>query len=220
MLGSWDHEEWVEALRHAGSLSRQRQTSRSWRRSQSSSHQCSQMLVHEGLPWLRLPTCLRDVHMEQLYSPVPLQGVTVVLLCPMMSAPCPKWPQWSMFPPHAWSSHSSERTALASLNQDEALEDDFQTQHMLVYHLRWWGDSGSGSSARGGLECSGGSPGQQAAYCLNIGKEEETLETVDPTWQTTQLAMAVTEGEGVGGHSFSTSKSVLGGNQCRTRCLL
>ena len=31
-----------------------------------------------------------------------------------------------------------------------------------------------------------------------------------------QLAMAVAKGEGMGGHSFSTSKSVLGGNQCRT----
>ena len=97
-------------------------------------------------------------------------------------------------PPHAQSSHSGEGMALASLDQDEALEDDFQTQHMLVCHVRWWGDSGSGSSAGGGLECSRGSPGQQAAYHLDIGEEEETLETVDPTWQTTRWLQLVVQG--------------------------
>ena len=56
---------------------------------------------------------------------------------------------------------------------------------MPVHHVRWWGNSGSGSLAGGGLEGCRGSPGQQAIYRLDIGKEEETLETVDPTWQTT-----------------------------------
>ena len=126
------------------------------------------------------PTRPRDVHMEQLYSPVRPRGVTATLLCPMTSAPHLKWPQQSIFP-HARSSHSSEGMALASLDQDEALEDDFQTQHMPVHCIRW-GDSSSGSSAGGGLECSGGSPGKRAAYRLDIGEEEETLETVDPTW--------------------------------------
>ena len=111
-----------------------------------------------------------------------------------MSAPCPKWPQQSMFPPHAQSSHSGKGTALASLDQDEVLEDDFQTQHMPVCHVRWWGDSGSRSSAGGGLECSGGSPGQRAAYCLDISKEEETLETVDPNWQTTHWLQLAVQG--------------------------
>ena len=88
--------------------------------------------------------------------------------------------------PHARSSHSGKGMALALLDQDKMLEDDFQTQHMPVHRVRRWGDSGSRSLAGRGLECSGGSPRQQAAYCLNISKEEETLETVDPTWQTTR----------------------------------
>ena len=111
----------------------------------------------------------------------------------MMSAPDLEWPQQSISPPpHAQSSHSGKGMALASLDQDEALENDFQTQHMPVHHISWWGDSGSGSLAGGGLECTGGSPGQWATYCLDIGEEEETLETVDLTWQTTcwlQLAV-------------------------------
>ena len=95
-------------------------------------------------------------------------------------------------PPHAQSSHSSKGMVLALLDQDEVLEDDFQTQHTLVHCIKRQGDSGSRSSAGGGLQCSGGSLGQQVIYQLNIGKEEETLETVDPTWQTTcwlQLAV-------------------------------
>ena len=51
-------------------------------------------------------------------------------------------------PPHAQSRYSSEGMALASLDQDEVLEDDFQTQHTPVPHIKWRGDSSSGSSAR------------------------------------------------------------------------
>ena len=97
-------------------------------------------------------------------------------------------------PPHAQSSHSSEGMALALLDQDEVLEDDFQTQHMLVRCVRWWGDSGSGSLAGGGLECAGGSLGQWVTYCLDIGEEEETLETVDPTWRTTRWLQLAVQG--------------------------
>ena len=94
--------------------------------------------------------------------------------------------------PHAQSSHSGEGTAWALLNQDEALEDDFQTQHMPVCHVMWWEDNSHQSSAERRLECSRGSPGQQTGYCIDIDEEQEMLETVDPTWWTTcwlQLAV-------------------------------
>ena len=95
-------------------------------------------------------------------------------------------------PPHAQSSHSGEGTARASLDQDEALEDDFQTQHTPVHHVKWWEDNGHRSSAEGRLECSGGSPGQWTGYRVDIGEEEEMLETIDPTWWTTRwLQLAV-----------------------------
>ena len=45
-------------------------------------------------------------------------------------------------PPYTWSSHSGEGMAQASLDQDEALEDDFQTQHMLVHRVMQQEDDG------------------------------------------------------------------------------
>ena len=94
--------------------------------------------------------------------------------------------------PYAWSSHSGEGTAQASLDQDEALEDDFQTQHMPVHRVMWQEDDGCRSSAEGRLEYSRGSLGQWTEYQVDIGEEEEMLETIDPTWKTTcwlQLAV-------------------------------
>ena len=40
-------------------------------------------------------------------------------------------------PPHARSRHSSKGMALALLDQDKTLEDDFQTQHTPVHHVKW-----------------------------------------------------------------------------------
>ena len=113
---------------------------------------------------------------------------------PMMSAPHPKWLRQSTSPPHTWSIHSGEGTARASLNQDEALEDDFQTQHMLVCHVMQWEDNGCPSSAEGRLECSGGSQGQWTGYRVDISMKEEMLETVDPTWWTTRWLQLVVQG--------------------------
>ena len=96
-------------------------------------------------------------------------------------------------PSYTWSSHSGEGTAQASLDQDEALEDDFQTQHMPVHHVMWQEDASHRSSAKGRLEYSGGSLGQQTEYQVDIG-EEEMLETVDPTWRTTRWLQLVVQG--------------------------
>ena len=97
-------------------------------------------------------------------------------------------------PPYAWSSHSSEGMAWASLDQDEALEDDFQTQHMPICHVMQWEDDGCQCSAEGRLGSSGGSPGQWTEYQVDIGEEEEMLETVDPTWRTIRWLQLVVQG--------------------------
>ena len=97
-------------------------------------------------------------------------------------------------PPHTRSSHSIKGTARALLDHDEALEDDFQTQHMPVHRVMQLEDNGHRSSAEGRLECSGGSPGQWTGYRIDISKEEEMLETVDPTWWTTRWLQLVVQG--------------------------
>ena len=83
-------------------------------------------------------------------------------------------------PPHARSSHSGKGMAQASLDHDEALEDDFQTQHTPVHHVMQWEDTSHQSSAKGRLECSRGSSRQWTGYHIDIGEEEEMLETVIP----------------------------------------
>ena len=54
-------------------------------------------------------------------------------------------------------------------------------------------DNDHQSSAEGRLECSGGSPGQWTGYHIDISEEEETLETVDPTWRTTHWLQLVVQ---------------------------
>ena len=96
-------------------------------------------------------------------------------------------------PSHAWSSHSSEGTARASLNEDNALEEDFQTLHTPVHHVMRREDDGCRSPAVGRPESSRGSPGQQTEYQVDIGEEGDTLEMVDPTWRTTRWLQLVVQ---------------------------
>ena len=63
-------------------------------------------------------------------------------------------------PSHAWSSHSSEGTVRASLDEDDAWGDDFQTLHTPVCHVMQWEDDGRRCLAKGRPESSRGSPGQ------------------------------------------------------------
>ena len=62
-------------------------------------------------------------------------------------------------PCYAWSSHSGEGMARASLDEDDVLEDDFQTPHTLVCRVVQWEDDDHRSPAEGGPESSRGSPG-------------------------------------------------------------
>ena len=97
-------------------------------------------------------------------------------------------------PAHARSSCSGEGMAQTLLNQDKAQEDDFQTQHMPVHHVMWQENDSHQSSAKGRLQHSGGSPGQQTGYQLDIGEEEEMLETVDPSWRATRWLQLAVQG--------------------------
>ena len=50
-----------------------------------------------------------------------------------------------------------------------------------VHCVMRWEDNGHCASAEGRLECSVGSLGQQTGYRVDVGEEEEMLETVNPT---------------------------------------
>ena len=65
---------------------------------------------------------------------------------------------------------------------------------MPVHHVRWREDSGNEASAGGGPECSRRSLAQWTVYRLDMGEEEEVLETVDPTWRMTCLLQLAVQG--------------------------
>ena len=76
---------------------------------------------------------------------------------------------------------------------------------MPAHHIMQWKDNSCQSSAEGRLKCSGGSQGQWTGYYVDIGMEEEMLETVDPTWWTThwlQLAVQGTSDDKVPWYKF------------------
>ena len=73
-------------------------------------------------------------------------------------------------------------------------EDDFQTQHTPVCRIVRRKDDGCGDPAEGRPESSRGSPGWRTEYQVDIGEEEDMLETIDPTWRTTHWLQLAVQG--------------------------
>ena len=74
--------------------------------------------------------------------------------------------------------------ARASLDDDEAWEDDFQTPHSPACHIVRRDGGSHGELATERMEASGGSPTWQSFSEVDIGEEEpETLEGIDPYWR-------------------------------------
>ena len=81
--------------------------------------------------------------------------------------------------------------ARASLDDEDAWEDDFQTLHMPVCYIVWWDGGGCGEPATERMEAPRRSPGWPH-YQVDIGEEEKMLESIDTTWRATcwlQLAV-------------------------------
>ena len=95
---------------------------------------------------------------------------------------------------HVQSSHSGGGMARASLNDEDAWDDDFQTPHTPVHHVVWREDTGRGELVNGKMEASRRSPSWQTGYQVDIGEEETTLETIDPTWRTTHWLQLAVQG--------------------------
>ena len=90
-------------------------------------------------------------------------------------------------PSHAQSSHSGGGMASASLDDEDAWDDDFQTPHTPVCCVIWREDDSCREPVNRGMEALKGSPGWHTSYQVDVGEEEEaTLETIDPTWRTTR----------------------------------
>ena len=106
----------------------------------------------------------------------------------------PKFASAVNVPSHAQSSHSGEGMAWASLDEDDVWEDDFQTPHTPVHRVVQREDDSWGDLAEGRLESSRGSPGLRTGFQVDIGKEEDMLETIDPTWRTTHWLQLVVQG--------------------------
>ena len=97
-------------------------------------------------------------------------------------------------PSHAQSSHSSGGMAWASLDDEDAWDDDLQTPHTPVHHIVWREDGGHGELVDGKMEALRGSPSWHPGYQVDIGEEETTLETINPTWRTTCWLQLVVQG--------------------------
>ena len=69
------------------------------------------------------------------------------------------------------SSHSGGGRARASLDNEDAWEEDFQTPHTAVCRVVWRSGGSHGDPAAERLEASQGSPGWQLFYWVDIGEE-------------------------------------------------
>ena len=143
MLASWDCQEWTEALRQEGRLcsmrSAQQRASRPRRRSRSSSRCCSRTPAQGG--WSG-HSCSSPPNMPSRchHRGPPSPDANTM----------PKLASAVNIPSYAWSSHSGGRMAQASLDEQDAWEDNVQTLHTPVCHIVQWDGGGRREPAQSG----------------------------------------------------------------------
>ena len=85
--------------------------------------------------------------------------------------------------------------AWASLDDDEAGEDDFQTLHTPVHCIVRHDGGSCGEPTMEHMEASGGSPTWQLFVQVDIGKQEpKTLEEIDLHWRATRWLQVAVQG--------------------------
>ena len=188
MLASWDCQERTEVHRRGEKLgsvqSGQRRASRPRRRSRSSSRR------HSRMP------ALRDWSGNSCFSPpnMPPKCYCGGPLSPSADT-MPKLTSAVNVPAYACSSHSGRGMDRASLDNEDILEDNFQTLHMLVCHIVWHDGGSHGEPAMVRMEAPRGSSGWQSYFQVDVGKEEvEMLESIDPHWRATHWLQVVIQG--------------------------
>ena len=129
-LACWDCQERTEALHQEGKpgsvWSGHKRASRPRRRSRSSSRHCSRtpaLRDWSGHSCCSPPNMLPRCHCGKPLSP----GANTM----------PKLTSAVNILAYAWSSHSGGGMARASLDDEDAWEDDFQTLHTLVHCIVW-----------------------------------------------------------------------------------
>ena len=187
-LASWDCQERTEALNREGKLgsawSAHKRASRPRRRSRSSSRHHSRMPALRD--WSGHSCCLPPNMLLRCHCWEPSsQGADTM----------PKLALAVNIPSYAWSSHSGGRMARASLDEEDAWEDDFQTPHMPVHCVVWCDRSSHGEPAVERMEPAEGSPFWQSCFQVDVGEEEaEMLESIDPHWRATHWLQMVVQG--------------------------
>ena len=192
-LGFWDCQERIEVLRRGVGLSSTQCSQRraSWpRRKSRSSSEC-----HSQTPtWGNRDGCS---HGPSPCMPLRSHCGATTPRCTPLRCYCrataspntntlPKLASAVNILSHAWSSHSGGGMAWASLDDEDAWDDDFQTPHTPVHHVIWREENGQGEPVNGGMEALRGSPGWQTGYQVDVGEEDAMLETINPTWRTTR----------------------------------
>ena len=145
-----------------------KRASRPRRRSRSSSRHCSRtpaLRDWSGHSCCSPPNMLLRCHCGEPLSP----GANTV----------PKLTSAVNILAYIRSSCSSGGMARASLDDEDAWEDDFQTLHMPVHHVFWQDGGSCGEPAMERMEASRG--GGRSFFQMDIGEEElEMLECIDP----------------------------------------
>ena len=96
---------------------------------------------------------------------------------------------------YAQSSPSGGGMARASVDDEEAWEDDFQTPHSPACRIVRWNGGSCGEPAVERMEASGGSPSWQSFFQVDVGEEElETLEDINPHWRAMRWLQVAVQG--------------------------
>ena len=165
-LGSWDCQERIEVLHRGGRLSSmrsgQRRASQPRRRSRSSSRCCSQTpvwAIRDGCSHSSSPCMPSRSHCGATAPPcMPLRCYCRATASPDTNT-MPKLALAVNVLSHAQSGHSGGGMARASLDDEDAWDDDFQTPHTPIRRIVQREDNSHGEPVNGGMEASRGSPG-------------------------------------------------------------
>ena len=138
---------------------------------------CQLLGIRADTPAARCPTC----HCREPLSP----GANTT----------PKLPLAVNVLTYAWSSCLGGGMARASVDDKEAWEDNFQTSHSPAHHIVRWDGGGHRELATERMKASGGSPGWQSFFQVDVGEEEpEILEDIDPHWRATRWLQVAVQG--------------------------